>query len=542
MTRDRVRAVPPDRVDVAVIGCGTAGLFTAAYLAKRGLNVAVFDPHYVAGGCATQFSRGKKGHQFLFDVGLHYVGECGTGMVIDRLIGGLGLDIDFEELDPNGFDNLVFPDFEFKVPKGVENYRQRLVEVFPSERKGIDKYVTYLRELDEVARKVNANEGHIDWRVGLHVVFKARSAVRWRNATLNQVLDSCTSHPQLRAVLAGQNGDYGLPPSMVAAPLHLGLQNHYLGGAWYPKGGGQLISDKAASYVEANGGTVHLRRGVDRILVEHGAAVGVRTRSHTGDVIDVRAAAVVSGADLAVTLLDLLGPDHLSKKEAERAKSFTMPWGLVMTYLGLSGDVADRGMGNRNYWQFDGYDFDAMYKSQLSGGFEPFCAYITSGTLKDPNTPGHAPEGASTVEIMSLVPGPMHHWGADPAGIVKRRYAKEGGYQAQKQAIEDNLIARFERLFPGVSEDIVFRESSTPVTQTRYTGAVDGSPYGIAATPGQFLENRPGYRGPVKNLYLCGHSTKSGHGIMGAMHSGYQAARRVAKDRGTPIASVFKGF
>ena len=53
--------------------------------------------------------------------------------------------------------------------------------------------------------------------------------------------------------------------------------------------------------------------------------------------------------------------------------------------------------------------------------------------------------------------------------------------------------------------------------------------------PGQFLKNRPGYRSPVKGLYLAGASTRAGHGIFGAMSSGRNAAMRIADDLGRPF-------
>ena len=53
--------------------------------------------------------------------------------------------------------------------------------------------------------------------------------------------------------------------------------------------------------------------------------------------------------------------------------------------------------------------------------------------------------------------------------------------------------------------------------------------YGLAATPDQFLDRRPGYRGPLPGLYLCGGSTRSGHGISGALASGVHAARTILK-------------
>ena len=60
----------------AIIGAGLGGLTAGAMLARGGFRVAVFDGHYVAGGCGTMFSRGAGDRRFLFDIGLHYIGDC----------------------------------------------------------------------------------------------------------------------------------------------------------------------------------------------------------------------------------------------------------------------------------------------------------------------------------------------------------------------------------------------------------------------------------------------------------------------------------
>ncbi|MHC4837055.1 MAG: FAD-dependent oxidoreductase [Planctomycetota bacterium] len=74
------------------------------------------------------------------------------------------------------------------------------------------------------------------------------------------------------------------------------------------------------------------------------------------------------------------------------------------------------------------------------------------------------------------------------------------------------------------------------MTHSRYTRATDGTGYGLACTPDQFLQKRPGYRGPLDGLYFCGASMRAGHGVVGAMRSGYLAARALAKDAGRPMA------
>src|SRR6187549_1078558 len=91
----RGRVTIPERVDVAIVGSGLGGLVTAAYLAQRGVRVAVFEAHYTAGGCATQFTRGPKSARWAFDVGLHYVGDCREDGTIPRILRDVGISLDF---------------------------------------------------------------------------------------------------------------------------------------------------------------------------------------------------------------------------------------------------------------------------------------------------------------------------------------------------------------------------------------------------------------------------------------------------------------
>ena len=200
-TKDRVRAPTPEEVDIAIIGAGLGGLTAGAMLARGGFRVAVFDGHYVAGGCGTMFSRGAGDRRFLFDIGLHYVGDCQPEGRIPTLLRAAGAEgVRFTPLDQDGFDTIMLPGLTFRIPMGRERYRERLVEHFPSERKAIDRYV---RLLDEVEHMEAAMQRTKQGALALmkEALFHGRLAARYQNATIGQFLDDTTPNRDLRAVI-----------------------------------------------------------------------------------------------------------------------------------------------------------------------------------------------------------------------------------------------------------------------------------------------------------------------------------------------------
>lgn len=532
-TTARVKTPAPAEVDVAIVGAGLGGLMSGALLAKQGLRVAIFDGHYVAGGCATMFTRGRGEDRYVFDIGLHYIGECGPDGRIPKMLDRVGVKLDFVPMDPDGFDTIVLPGLRFPIPADRELYRDRLIEHFPKEKKGIDRYVRFLREVDVMFAA--SEQRRSKWGLLWDGVTRGRLALRYKDATMAQLLDDVTADPLLRGVILGQNGDYGLPPSKVSSMVHAGLANHYFRGAFYPKGGGQQIADALADVVEAAGGAVCLRRTVEQIVVEGGRAVGVRVRPQRGESQEVRAKIVISNADLRHTVRDLLPREALPADWLKTADGWEMAGAIFITCLGVKMDLAAAGMRRTNYWVFNTLDIEQVYGQVDGGGWSPHCAYITSASMKDPETHGHAPDGVMSVESMTLAPGAASFWGVSPETIARGGYRQIASYRERKHQIEEAMIDRLDELFPGARAAVVFRESATPLTHIRYTGASEGSAYGIAATPAQFLENRPSYRGPIPGLFFAGANTRSGHGVSATMRSGVNAARRVAAELDRPL-------
>jgi phytoene dehydrogenase-like protein len=523
MTYDRFRTLDDSRFDVIVVGAGLGGLTAAALLTRQGKKVLVVDQHAVAGGNATIFKR--SGYEF--DVGLHYIGGCQPDGPIPRILKAAGADdVEFAELDANGFDTLVFPDFEFQVPKGIDRYRARLLEFFPREGRGVDRYVKLLHQIRAV------QQSRVKPTSALWTLPRSFLLARWAGRTFKEFLDSCTEDVRLQAVIAGQHGDYALPPSRASVLLGAGLALHYLEGAYYPRGGGQVISDHLATAIEQQGGKILLMARVERILTANGRVQGVDLCSQQVGRRIVHAPAVISNADLKRTFLELLGKEDLPAGITQRVRDFEMAPALGMLYLGYDRNLREEGHPVTNYWIYPDYDFEPQYAQVHRGQFpaDPF-AYVSIASLKDPTNPRLAPPGVTNLQVMSLAPSQPQSWGVTAAAAESKGYRKSAEYQRLKEAFGDRLIRTAARVFPDLPDRLVFQELATPLTQTRYTGSTDGTSYGIAGTPQQFLRHRPGIRTDIQGLYICGASTRMGHGIGGVTMSGlFAAATLVGRD------------
>lgn len=504
--------------DAVVIGSGLSGLTSAAYLAANGKKVLVLEQYDVAGGCSQTFRRKK---QWQFDVGLHYIGGVRTGDIA-RVLRGIGLldRIEFVEMDPDGFDTFVFPDFEFRVPKGWDNYTERLVGTFPEDEAGIRKCNTILQDMMKELRQVGIPGEGTDFADYME---RAPNVITWGMRSLVELFDDCELGERTRAVMTGQAGDYATPPSRTPVTLHAGLIDHYMQeGAFYVKGGGQVLAGHLVDVIHSNGGRVRTHAEVASIDVEAGKATGVTL----SDGEHIAAAAVVSTADIKRTFNDMLNPEDLPDGLPEIIDGYRMATPLVCVYLGLDFDITER-MPNTNYWVHSRYDSERYYDFVAAEDFDPHPPiYITSASAKDPGHSGHAPEGCSTIELMTWATPSPETWGIEPEETAGK-YSKQEGYRAAKENIMDQLIDGAEEVLGDLREHIVWKEAATPMTQTRYTHSSDGACYGIELATDQFGPLRPDFKTSIEGLFLAGVSTRSGHGIVGAMSGGVEAASAV---------------
>lgn len=513
-----------DGWDAIVIGSGLGGLACAAYLCAAGRRTLVVEAHAVAGGNSQVFRRRVHGDEYEFDVGLHYIGECGRDGLITRILDGLGLAerVVFRPLDPDGYSTLVFPDLRFRVPVGWDRYEARLLETFPAEREALARTVGALRALGEAGRRL------LNQETGLGAFFEASPEVaQWALRPVTELFAAHGLSQRAQAVLLGEQGDYAVRPSKTPGVMAAGLTDHYMRGAFYPEGGGQVLAARLIEAIRAHGGAIRTRAAVSRIVVENGRACGV-VLERGGERID--APVVVSNADLKRTVLELVGADHFRSETIERVRAYRMSLPLFASYLDLDVDLGALGVPNTNYWIWGSYDIEGIYEELESGRMTTTpLAYLTAASLKDPTNPHLAPRGHTNLQIMTLVPREYAVWHVDqgPHEAGRNRYHRDPEYRRIKAELVDRLIGIAEEVIPGLSKHVVWKESATPVTQERFTHSTGGTSYGIEASTDQMGPLRMGPGTDVAGLYLAGASTPSGHGIGNVLRSGVVAAGAV---------------
>jgi phytoene dehydrogenase-like protein len=511
-----------ERWDAIVIGSGLGGLCTAAYLCGAGKRTLVLEAHYVAGGNSQVFRRRIGDRSYEFDVGIHYLGECGRDGLITSVLHGVGLAerVVFRPLDPDGFSTLVFPDFTFRVPVGWDRYRRRLIETFPDQAESLGQVVDILHQVGEEGQRLQRDE--------LKMRDVASEAPRFLEWGLRPVTELFSEHglsPQASAVLLGEQATYAVRPSQTPVAVQAGISHHFLRGAYYPEGGGQVMAGRLVQAIRAYGGEVRTRSPVDRIRIENGRAAGV-VLGKTGQEIDAKV--VVSNADLKRTILNLVGESHFAPETVERVRSFRMATPLFCVYLGLDVDLAARGIPNTNRFFLGTYDIEGIY-DRIDAGEIPAdsVAYVTAATLKDPVSRHFAPKGYTNLQIMTVAPGDHEIWNLDRSPAEGGRYHRDPEYRRRKREVMDQMIATAERVLPEISGHIDWKEAASPVTQERFTRSTGGTSYGIALSTDQVGPFRMGPTTEIPGLYLCGASTPSGPGIAGVMRSGVAAAGAV---------------
>lgn len=486
-----------DAYDAIVVGSGIGGLTVAALLARAGLATLVVERHDRVGGYAHAFRRGR----YLFDSAVHLVGGCDPaagegGGLLHRVLSAVGARerCDFVRVDP--CYAALYPDAVFEAPAELDEFVRRHGEAFPSERKGLEQFVSECLNIRREVRRAAELESSFAL---LQSAARFPTLLRYRKATLADVLDAHIDSPRLKALLATLWPYLGLPPSRLSFLYYATMLMSYVAdGAFYCRGSFQRFADALAATVEESGGEVLLRSPVRRILVEDGRARGVVLENGQR----IEASRVFSNADARQTLEELVGSDAFPRRYVATLRGMKPSLSAFVVYL--AGRFREDALpAQHETFLYSDWNHELAHRDTLAGS--PSWLSVTVPTHVDP---GLAPEGEQLAVLTTLAPSRL--------GV---------GSRAEKEAVTRRLLELAGRQFPALRDEHSFVEAGTPRTMERYTRNAGGAAYGWELTPWQVGPGRPGVRTPIAGLHLVGHWAQPGGGVYGVVSSGVQAAR-----------------
>lgn len=502
-----------DEYDDLVIGAGMAGLSVAGLLAAEGRRVCVLEAHDVPGGNAHTFT--LREHRFCAQV--HYVFGCGEGETIHRLLDRLGLAarVPFVRLDPEGFDHVVVGTERVRIPNGLGKFRDRLIARHPEAREPLLEYFRVITTIGDELSTLGA----VPEKLGLgHLreLVRHRHLVRYLRWTLDDLYDSVRMPRRLRAILAGQCGDYLLPPRDVSLLLHVALVCAYDRGAYYPKNHYFHFVEALADRVRSRpGSSLLLEHEVDRIHVDGGRVVGVTTRNGRR----LTAKRYVSNVDPRRTA-ELAGWQGFDGRDRKRLE-YDYSCGSFTMYLAVRGlELRDHGFGSFNVWHYPHDDLNRMYDDQLVRDdlSDPWL-FISTPTLHSA-APGLCPPGDHILEIATA---------CDFTKWAHLRNTDRRAYNQRKRVVREGILDRLEASYvPGLRDKLVLRVAGSPATNERFIRAPAGNAYGAALTPRNVSLGRGPFKTSLDNLWMA-NATAGFPSVAGAIGAGLDLYDQLAR-------------
>jgi phytoene dehydrogenase-like protein len=345
-----------------------------------------------------------------------------------------------------------------------------------------------------------------------------------------------------RVLMAGNAGHADIPLDSAGSGL-MGLLMTMLAqtvGFPVPTGGAGMLTQALAERLAALGGTIRIGERVDRVLVEHGRAEGVRTAG--GEVFRARHAVV---ADVVAPHLygGLVRPEDLPARTMTAIRRFDLDPSTVKVDWALDGPVPwqeapEDAPGTVHVADSPEEVVEAL--GQVAARAVPGRPFLVAGQMTTTD-PTRSPAGTESMWAYTHVPQhATRDAGAEGASAVRGVWD-----EADCQRFADRMQQRIERLAPGFESRILARRVLGPrELEARDANLVGGAVNGGTSQLHQQLVLRPlpglgRAETPVAGLFLASASAHPGGGVHGAPGDNAARAalarRRRRLGRGSPL-------
>ncbi|MGP1906566.1 phytoene desaturase family protein [Metabacillus sp. JX24] len=310
---------------IIVIGAGPGGLAAAMNLASQGYQVDVYEKQpYVGGRNASIELDG-----FTFDMGPTFLSMI---HIAEEIFASAGRNLhdymDMIELEE--MYELIFDDQSLKMTKNPEKMVERLEEFSPGDGNGYNRFMNDTRR--KMAALTPILQSKMD-RFSHYLSWKVIKALPQLTVTksLYDVLSGYFKDERVKYAFTFQSKYIGMSPwECPGAFSILSFMEHEYG-IFHPRGGVNQLSKAMAAVLKEHGGTIHLGKGVKKLLLQGKDVKGVILEDGTTAAADE----VVINGDFAHVMSNLVEPGILKKFSKEKLEKKKYSCSTFMIYLGL---------------------------------------------------------------------------------------------------------------------------------------------------------------------------------------------------------------
>jgi phytoene desaturase len=489
-------AQPFPQKTIAIIGAGISGLSAAAYAARSGNKVHVYEQHAQPGGRARQFTTAQG---YVFDMGPSWYWMPD---IIDDFFQDFGYRAaDFYELVAlNPQFEMIFDDGRLAVPKSYDELKALFESLEAGAGKRLDKFMKSARYKYEVGMQDFVNKPCYNWSEFISPKIAASALRLDLLSNFRNYVSKYFTHPKLRALMEFPVIFLGASPRHIPALYSLMNYGGYVLGTWYPMGGFYELVLAMQNVAEAQGAVFHFNQQVEEIVVGEGEVRGLMINGtvHEFDV-------VIASSDYHHTET-LLAPSLRNYSESYW-ESRTFAPSCLIYYLGFKEKIKNLS----HHTLFFENDLDehihSIYQDKKWPENPLFYACCPSKT--DASV---APEGHENVFLLMPLAT-----GLAEGESIRERYLKEMIKRLEKHTGAEDLLTKLN-----------YKRSYCVNDFINDYHAYGGNAYGLANTLSQTAVWKPAIRNKhLTNLFYTGQLTVPGPGVPPSIISGKIVATEV---------------
>ena len=483
---------------VSVIGSGFSGLSTAAFLAKEGHDVTVFEKNKDVGGRARQFQ--AKGYTFDMGPSWYWMAD-----VFDKFFNQFDKKASdyFEliQLDP-GFQIIFENQKTLKLSADWSSIR----DLFESYEEGSSKNLeAFMREAEY---KYDFGINQLVYEPGLSLKEICKPEL-FTNVFKLQVFTSYRKHvakyfknPYLKALLEFPVLFLGTAPSQTPALYSLMTYSGIKKGTFYPMGGFGKVIDAFKEICLEQGVNFQTDEAVESVNIEGKNIQSIQTTKGIYDT-DI----VVGSADYNHVDSKLLPPKYRNYNDAYWEKRTFSPSSLLF-YVGVNKKL-DKLIHHNLFFDEDIEQHTDEIYSDPQWPEKPLF-YVCCPSKSDPHV---APEGKENIFfLMPIAPG------LEDTDKMREHYF-------------EIMLKRLEKhTGQSIKEHIEYKRSYCVNDFVQDYNAYKGNAYGLANTLLQTANLKPKIiNKKINNLFYTGQLTVPGPGVPPSIISGQVVAKHIVE-------------